>query len=250
MLLCDPLIDALKRLLEAATSNEPSTGLKWNAATWRTIQELLSNSEIWETIFEAQVPPVGILAVEESDVARRFANEDEIARAGRQKRTGRIAIQIMPSRAKRMTRLASVLAHEYVHADFIFRRGFTATEAAPYLSLEDYTLLKRHDELEAFKTQLDILRQIRNASDVPFATKDALGLEIVGDPRLRALSRGDEYQARRLIESDYTCQAVAEHAEYSKQPSPAHEAAVRAFRASTAWPPSTGWSEEDYQCPR
>lgn len=243
MLTCDPLIGALERLLQtladAAGGAPAATGLSWDSATQAATAAILGESPTFAAIYTKVSP--GITAVGPADPAR-FDNPDQVARAGRSS-TGGILIQIMPSRALTVPKLAFVMAHEYGHAEQIHDRGFTSTEAAPFLTLDEYILLRRDGELQAFQTQLAVTNEIVASATTPAADRDAMKSERFNDERVRLLHLGRNADARRLIKDEYTVAALTAEYDVHSAPDPSspYEAAVNAFKVSPDWPSPAGW---------
>jgi hypothetical protein len=97
-------------------------------------------------------------------------------------------------------KLASILAHEMSHGRQVLEAGFTASEAAPFLTLDQFVTLKRSGEEAAFRLQGTVLTEIADASpDFERCRADFLST----DPRLQLLAAGRIDQMRDQIAEDY-----------------------------------------------
>ena len=91
------------------------------------------------------------------------------------------------SRIKSRFHLASIMSHEYKHAQQIIDRTFTSTEAAPFLTLKQYLILKRWSEYEAFEFQANVLKQI---SDEKVVFKPCVNEILDSDLQLKKILDG------------------------------------------------------------
>jgi hypothetical protein len=100
--------------------------------------------------------------------------------------------------------LASAAAHELLHVAQIQERGFVLTEAAPFLSLEEYTALRWQAEAAAFDFQAKVLNELARVGGAiaacvaqRLAIEDDLNVQ-PPDKRRESVAKSSAYDAERI----------------------------------------------------
>jgi hypothetical protein len=240
------LIEALSGLLAQLKGGPAPAHLAWDTATKNRASDMLAYSPERARIHTASQPEISTPAN-----IPGWATADADAQAQTVLRPNRaIVIQLYMPRLRRVPELVFALAHEYGHVNFLHSNGFAISEAAPFLTADEYVLLKWHGEFVAFLTQQAITAEIIT-NCITFTPpepsyKPLMRAELAREPIIVALEAGRAQRARQLIRSRYARSLlISEYQAHSTDTSPPElgiAGRVAAFKASNAWPDAAFWS--------
>jgi hypothetical protein len=240
-------IETLQSLLGQLKGTAAPTSISWNTPTRQKVLDMLAYSPSGAAVQNTVQPGIQAHATIPDWAA---GQPDTHARTTLVTATRSIAIELLMPRFRRVAQVTFVMAHEYSHVHELHTRGFSLTEAAPFINqVDEYVLLVWHSEFLAFSFQHKVTQEIitnstRSSPPEPSYAAD-MKAEIPKDPIVSALDSGSIAHARRLIKDSYPHAAVA--AEYqanrvdTSPPGLSIGAKVQAYRASTAWPDASLW---------
>ena len=144
-----------------------------------------------------------------------------------------VALQFAWSKIDSRFQLASIMAHEYQHARQVLDRKFTTAEAAPFLTLEQYLVLKWSTEYEAFTFQAKVLKEIEKRMPI---FKPCVKKILAGDARLKSFMQGKATHLRSEIVGDYDRKRLSkQYIEDKNNPIKSIKADVDKFLLSKEW---------------
>jgi hypothetical protein len=180
----------------------------------QSVAQILSQSDVMVTLLSPIRPYVIITRTE------LLGSGLDLGLTGRDLRypndRNRLALQFAWSNIRNRFHLASIMSHEYRHSSQALDRQFVTSEAAPFIMLQQYLVLKWWSEFEAFRFQAVVLEEIADSTPAFEPCRAAL---LAGDKRLRLLTDGEIEQVRRKIVEDeaYNAQTIAkEYQRYSQ----------------------------------
>ncbi len=213
---------------------------------WRNDRELredvgriLELSQTWKSIYNELKPAITRGAGAEQP-------SDTLGLTGRRPDGSGYAIWLNFPRMTSRFQIANVMAHEYGHVQSLQRRGFSLSEAAPFLTTSEYLTVRWNEEQSAIETEFKILREIRAAAaaDPDLADLAAcIASAFLNDPSLQALAENDRTALRATVRERYPRNRIEEQYEGARrgERDPQIRTAVEAFRRSSEWPKPSDW---------
>lgn len=169
-----------------------------DAATRARIGALMSASALFRETYDTHK---GQIKVQETPAPAidpaHLGQTGRLAVDAQNKRLVLLAIQWQ--RIASDMKAASVLLHEYGHARRVLRLRFTAAEVAPFVTANDYLLLRWAGEAEAFVFQSRALKQIAERKEL----LPCVRTHVVGDDILLALADNRIADAKVLLVTVY-----------------------------------------------
>lgn len=170
----------------------------WAGPLQRRVAKILGSSNTASELYDSVKGKYRILMSGKSPIGTAGVT-------GRLNNTNIVAISLSWDQIHSAFQLASVLSHELAHAKQVVSRGFTASEAAPLLTLRQYAFLRWASEEEAYRAQLSVASEVRSSSSV---WGPCVKILLLADPRLMSLAVGDTMQARQHIVDDYSLEKL------------------------------------------
>jgi hypothetical protein len=126
----------------------------------KTVADILSQSNAGTNVWTALQGKYVMALTEPPPPALGVTGRVETDKHNR----NRVKFQFAWSRIGDEFRLASILSHEFGHGDQALRRAFTSAEAASFMSIPQYIVLRRWGEYDAYSLQAKVLDEIADAT--------------------------------------------------------------------------------------